>query len=901
MAGSPNKLPGPTPSPASLRVLRDAVSQLAQRGTAGVEAVRTAFISGDAPLRQVSSGSKADFINRFADRGVPENIIRSTAQFGLSTSPVGTTSPPPKVELDFVEIGVDRLFGSLDAFYTRTVFSTLLTDLNQISYFRVLRATDTDATEVQKPAFSALIDLASTSQVRTKSAQGFVNSAGQAGQVGVGNKLLDFVGSDSFSGQRVVIGSSSLRPLPAVPNTNRGVSQAGLISIQNADRSVLEDVAFYVNQRTLTPAQQVQLPLTVGRKSGVHLIKGETVGSPSSIVVASNFIGFSEVARLPARLARVIGNYAELEYFDPSVVHGGSYSYCVVPVTKDGFSGPRTRIVRANVVRNVPPESPTISYSVISCIPHFSIRCSGSFIDHVEVFRRGGAIPATALVISSQDSLIDRIVPNPVLNGFCHIGDVGTGVNRAAPFVDRMVSPGQHLDYRFYTVDSFGLKSATPFSCSISIPDVGLRTPLSIPSITAEQGSGGRAINVLMQSDDPRVIGFVLQRRDRSISEKSFRGSTQPDYFTFGRTTAKRSRSRFGPALNQNSNGAWNGVFVAASGSASFVDLTVEFDRVYQYSTFGVDVRGNATPSISDSPVFVAVKPVIDPPVSLTGTVSVGATGPQAIVISWSGGTVDFSPNDLIGDQDVLSASSQRSVFQVERRTVGEFIWQAMPAVTGTSFVDRFAAGKSPKFRPPYPIPGEQYDYRVIAMQSGAFISTHTQPIRIPFLPEVVAPDFVWVRTSPTQLRPLEIVISWEYDGIFIDRWEVERAVTNKLFGAKITSMDSQQARSLNYAQVASVPREASRGIGLSMKPPLLDSRTSIGNRFFIDRNVTMANSYFYRVRAVDSVNRVSDWTYGGIALSDSPFDRKFLSSLSDDEKTLLALDPRPLSGWEAE
>ena len=886
-------------SPAPIRVLREAVSQLAQRGTTDVQAVRTAFITGDAPLKRASSGSKADFIDRFSGPGIGRDMTRSTAQFGITTSPVGTSVAPPRAELDFVEVGVDRLFGSLDAFYTRCVFSILSSDLPQVDYFRVLRAVG-DPADVQRPAFSALMDMSSVQSGRTKSPHGAINSTFHADGVGVGNKVLDFVREDSFSGQRVVIGSSSLRALPTVLNTNR-VFGEGLLSLPNADRSVLENITFYVNQRSLSPTKAIQLPLSVGRRNGINVIRGETVGSPSSLVVMGNSLGFSEVARIPAKTARIVGLYSELEYFDPSVVYGGSYSYYVVPVARVGFHGPRSRVISVEVLRNVPPATPDVMFSVTSCIPRFSIRCSGSFVDHVEVFRRGGPVSENVVVLSTQRAIVDLISPTQVLNGFSHIGDVGVGVNRAAPFIDRNVSPGQHLDYRFYTVDSFGLKSATPFSCSISIPDIGVKTPLAIPSLTAEQGPGGRTVNVSMQSDDPRVIGFILGRRELVTAESAYRGPTQPAYFTFGSTTAKRSRSRFGPSLNQNSDAAWNGTFVAFSGSASFIDQTVEFDRIYQYSVAGVDVRGNMTSHVAGSPVFVVVKPVLDAPVSITGTVISRDGAPSSVLISWAGGTADFSPNDLIGDQDVLAATAQRSVFQVERRTVGEAIWQSMPAVTGTSFVDRVSTGPGPKFRPPFPAAGQQYDYRVIAMQSGAFVSNHSPSVRIPVIPEVERPAAIWVRASVTSQRPMSIVVSWEYDGIFVDRWEVERASTNKVFGAKVTSMDSQLARGLNYSQVASVPREASRGIGLSMQPPLLDPRVSVGNRFFIDRDVSMANSYFYRVRAIDPVGRPSDWTYGGILLSDSPFDRKFFSSLSDQEKAGLAADPRPLSGWEAE
>lgn len=898
-APTPVRLPSPIPPAASVKVLRVAVSQLSTRGTSDVQAVRQSFVSSVPPLQTVSSGSKADFINRFGGTGVSADITKSTAQFGLSTAPIVAQTPPPKPELDFIEIGTDVSFGVLDSFFTRVVFSITTEELTRVSYFRILRARN-GRVVAAKPAFSALTDMLPIGS-KSKSTEQSSNAAFRANAIGVGNKLTDFVEDDYFKRQRVVVGSSSLRPLPPTVNSNRRGTPNALVSIANGDRSVLENVSFYVNQRTLTPSQQVSLPLVVAQRNGLNVLRGSTVGSPPSIISEDNSLGFSEVARIPAVASRRLGLYSEMEYFDPAVVYGASYVYCVVAVAKTGFSGPRTRLVTANILRAVPPSSPTVMYGVASGVPRFSVKCSGAFADHVEVFRRGGVPPSSVIILSSNRKMIDGGVSVRLGSGFYHIGDVGIGADRSNVFVDRSVSPGQRLDYRFYAVDSFGLKSSTPFSCSLALPDVGVVVPLALPSITAEQAPGDRTLSVLVSSDDPRMTGFVVHRRDLTLHENSYREPVQPDYFTLGLTTPKRSRSRSGPSLNQNSNGAWNGVYSSAGGSASFLDRTVEFDRVYQYSAYGVDVRGNRTSTAISTPVLVTVKPVLDSPTGLTGTVISDAGAPVGVVLSWTAGALDFSPNDLIGDQNFLAATNQRSVFQVERREVGKPVWQAMPAVTGNYFIDYVRSQPAPKFRPGFAVATAEYDYRVISMQSGAFVSVHTVPVRIPVFPEISAPTMVWVRTSPTSIRPMNIVVSWEYDGVFVDSWEVERAVTNKIFGSKVLSMDSQEARGLSYNQIAKIARESSRGDGLSVLNANRDRKVFIGNRFVSDRDVSMANSYFYRVRALDSAGRVSDWSYGGIVLSDSPFDRKFLSSLSDSEKAALVLDSRPLSKWERE
>lgn len=900
------KLPIPVRPPAPIKTLRDAVSSLAIRGTQEVSTVRQAFVTSAPPLPVFSSGSKASFITGFstpttligAATIAATNIVVSTAQFGLATAPVVAPVPPPRPELDFVEVGTDRATGVLDSFFSRVVFSMATADLPRVSYFRILRAR-LGRVSAPVPAFSAMADSTPLAS-RTKSFESTSNGAFRAAGIGVGNALTTFVADDTFSKQRVVISSSSLRPLPPVLNTNRrGSSSAALLSIPNGDRSVIENVRFYVNQRTVAPRTPLGLPLFAGQRQGATVLQGSSVGNSTSIISVGNAPGFSEIARIPVSRGRQVGAFNEFEYIDPSVVYGAGYSYYVVAVSSFGFEGVRTRMVDAEIVRTIPPSTPVVMFAVLGNVPRFSISCSGSFTDHVEVFRRGGAVPESVRLLSTQRAMIDRGTPMRMDSGFYHIGDVGVGPARGSPFVDRDVSPGQSLEYRIYSVDSFGLKSATPFSCSVFLPDHGKVIPLATPAITAEQVTGDRIIRISISCEDSRVTSFVLSRRELTTRENAYKQPTHPDYFRLGVTDPLRARSRSGPALNQFSSRAWNGILRAVSGSAQFDDVTIEFDRIYQYSVHGIDLRGNITADAPSSPIFVAVKPVSDAPTGVTGTLVTDQSGnPSGVLIGWSVGTVDFSPLELIGDQDVFAATEKRSVFQVERRLLGSPVWSALPVTTATHFIDPVSAVQAPKFRPEYALVNSTYDYRVIAMQSGAFISAHTDPVRVIVTPEIFPPSVLAVRSTPTSIRPLSVVVSWQYDGAFVDGWEIERAATNKVFGSRITSMDSGLARGLPYSAVGRITRESSRALGISSIGRAQDPRVFGGNRFFIDRDVSMANSYFYRVRAFDPMGRVSDWVYGGIQLTDSPFDRKFMSSLSDIEKSALALDSRELPGW---
>lgn len=893
----PKNIPPPPAekSPGSaLKELRGTVNTLVRRGIREVSAVRDAFATGLPPLQTFSSSSKADFLTRFSDSASGSALIGSTAQLGLRTATVIAPVRPPRPELDFVEVISDRAIGVLDSFVTRVVFSIPTDQLGKISYFRVLRARS-GRVDAPVPSFNALAE-SSPLGARTKSPELLSNMAFRVADVGVGNALTRFVADDSFSGQRAVIASGSLRLPPSPANTNRqGGGPGQLVSLHGGDRSVVEDVVFATNQRLISPRDPLALPLTVGRRNGLNVLQGSSVGSSAVIVSEGNSLGFFELSRITSARGRQVGSFTEFECIDPSVIYGCGYSYYIVAVSRVGFESVRSRIVDVEVVRNVPVESPVVLFSIAGGNPRFNIRCPGRFIDHIEIFRRGGRALDRVRLLSTDRAMIDGGVPIRTESGFCHLGDVPIGSDRIAMFTDYHVAAGESLEYRIYSVDCFGLKSSTPFSCSIVMPDHGAHAPLPKPIISAEQLSGDRRVGITISCDES-VGAFYLARRDVGVGEKFYRQPTHPAYFTIGARDALRARSRGGPLLNQFSSLAWNGILQAISGSAQFIDNAVQLDRTYQYSVQAVDVHGNRSQSAMSTPVFVASKPVFDAPSSVSGTLLLDGDIPVGVMVSWTASTIDFSPLDLIGDQDVLDATRTRSVFQVERRAVGDVAWTSLPSTTSSYFIDPVSSAVAPSFRPPYAEMSRVYEYRVIAMQSGAFVSSHTDLIRVSVVPPLDKPPVVVVRSTPTSLRPLSVVLSWHYEGSFVDGWEVERAVTNKLFGARISSMDSSIARGLSYTSVGRITRESSRGLGVSTN----DRRSDLpGNRTFTDRDVSMANSYFYRVRAFDILGRTSAWTYAGIHLSDSPFDRKLMSSLSDDERSALTLDPRSLAGWE--
>lgn len=874
--------------------LRDSVMNVAKSGLTAVDAVRDAFGAGVAPFQKIGSGSISNYLNSFTADELGSKLIKDTARFGIVTAPGGMLNAIPKAELDSVAIVEDRHRGVLDQFTARLTISLHSVDLTRVESVRILRSYVGRA-QVPRPSFTAVME---TPPTNNKGADPLFSKLLRANELGVGNKVTNFVADTGGSTSRSVT-SPAERRLPAVLptlNTNKPEEfvSTGLVSMAGVDRSVVENITFYLNRRSLGDLPEpARPPLTVGSRSGINVLHGSRVSSVGNILPSSNGLEFSPIGTVTPHgsSVRQVGDITEITFVDPSVVFGAIYTYFVVAVGLNGEVGPRSRMVEVTVSRTVPPARPVVTYGLTAGQPRFSIKCSpGS--SHVEVFRSGRAALISSMMGSDESLIIEG--PSNKVGEFYHTGDLGLGPDGSTTFIDHDVIPGDRPTYRFYSVDPYGLKSQTPFSCSMMIPSHGERLPLSIPSITTEQVSSGQGvIRVSVTCDDDRVMAFNFSRRDITANERAVHQANQPEYFTLGRVDGKRAGSRRGPMPLDT---PWPSVLMASAGSASFIDTTVRLDRVYQYAVQAIDRRGNKSFMVGAQPVGVYSKPPIDSPTDLTAKLLVEEGLPRGVMLTWTPGTVDVSPNQLLDDQDVLAATSIRTVFQVERRQKGAPFWDSMPATSESYFVDPAIESQTPSSRPPYVIKGLEYEYRVLSMQSGGFISPRTDSIRVTVTPTPPAPSTIWVRSSDPAIRPLVVVVSWDMDSKFVDHWEVQRATANKIYAARVSSMDSTLARELQYDTVANIPPESSRATGLQTDSVItLDPTVYVGRRFYIDSDVDLANSHFYRVRSVGQLGVVSDWTYGGVSVTDYTFDRKLLSTLSDDEKVMLTTDARPI------
>lgn len=871
--------------------LRRSVVRIAEVGRNSVTAVRDAFQTGETPFQGATSGSVSNYLDSFVSDRLGSELIKGTAHFGLATSRGGTVLQPPKPELDEAAVIEDRERGVLDQFTVRLTVSIPEPDAQRARTIRILRA-DLGPIRAPRPTFGALLD---STPASGKSSSSALSAAKRIGELGVPNLLTSFVGADLTSPGLSVTAPAERQLSEPVPprNTNRDRIPTGLLSIEGVDRSVLENVTFYLNRRAIgdvpEPPRSALIP---NATSGINVLKGAGVSTGGTLVQTSNVMEFISIGTVSPGSpgSRTVGSVIEMDLVDPSVVYGAAYAYYAATVGDNGELGPRSRIVNVSISKAIPPAAPDVTYSFTGGAPRFLIRCP-SRCDHVEVFRSGRAALISAVMGSDQALIIQE--PSGKVGDFYHVGDLGLGPDGSTCFIDRDVSPGDRVTYRFYAVDPYGLKSQTPFTCEMRIPGPGDRIPLGIPSITTEQvRAGEQSVRVSVNVDDDRIVGFVFSRKDITIGERSVHQANQPELVSWGATDPKRAGSRRGPTPLDLE---WPSIIMSTQGSASFIDSSVRIDRVYQYGVYGIDVRGNRTFLVGAQPVGVYSKPTIDPPTDFKVTLSMLDREPVGVLLSWTPGTVDFSPNDLLEDQDVLAATAVRSAFQVERRQKGAPFWDAMPATTESYFLDPILSNNAPAFRPPYAVKGLDYEYRVLAMQSGGFVSPRTDPISISVSPPPTAPTTIWVRSSSVAVRPLVVVVSWDMPSDFIDHWEVQRAATNKIFGLKISSMDSVQARSLTYQTIAKMTPEASRAAGLKRDiSSTVDRSIYVGRRFYVDSDVDPSNCYFYRVCSVGK-GVSSDWTYGGIQLLDHAFDRKLLSTISDDTKLELASDERPI------
>lgn len=793
--------------------------------------------------------------------------------FGVRSAVPGDSSKSTKVELDRVEVNRGAL-GSIDSTYCTIAFSIAESDLGSAAVARVMRADLGVSPYAVPPTLRGISDLSVSSTTR-KELDPIYRVAMTLSASSIGSQLSEIVRDDAVVGYRTAAGSNAfLRTDDSVLSSNRTTGTGELLSVAGIDVAVARNPAFYMNRRALgdVPAAELPREIPVGSRlptlAAADQVKLPDQSSLDAIVERRNSYDFREISTvvLSRPRGRTIGSFIEFTVDDPSVVYGRRYVYYVSIIDPNMRSGVRSRLVQIDVVFMQTPSVPEVSYVVIDGTPRFSISSSGA--SKFEVYRKGGNPRVDLSVIGDRSAVVGSTKATKLPSGYVRIDDINADHSGRATFIDRDVRRGQTISYRFYSVNGFEMKCQTPFECTISLPDRSRKVILGRPSISVSLSQDAKSIDVSISLDDDRVSGFVLLRRDVTLGESAYHSPNEPGTLIMTQKDIKRRNSSIGERLVDPL--VWNGRVVRTGTFTSFKDRFVQIDHIYQYCVYGVDRRGNTTDSVPSSLVGVYLKPLVDAPRDL-----IGQFDGSRVKLSWTYPGNDVDLMEMVNG----TSESTKTVFQVERRPQGGS-WESLPAVSGTEMSDEISSDRL----------HTKYEYRVIAIQRGGFVSPYSEPILVETSVVPVDPANLRVRTTPLSSRPVMVVVSWDYSGSDVDRWEVERAVVNKIAAAKITSLTSGEIDSLKFDRAGIVTRESSRASAASSDGQFFrDPRVFMGNRVYIDQDVSLIDSYVYRVRAISNDGSKSGWAVKGVLMVDSPFDRKLSSIMTDREKSALS------------
>lgn len=918
-------------------------------------------------------GPIAPQISRRIHAAAPDIVLHSVGsllpirEVGHITALYNTAVP----EVDHISVELDKKRGTIDCFYARVVFSLPRSKVaaGNIRAVRIFRSTveSPDFMKDRPPLSLHAIERLKTdrNRSRTKNDNSIFAMEQRLRENGIANALTNLIPVDPLRNIRVaaVADNQELNiPPPIIPRIDTRNEQllSSFVSpelFSHIDRSVITDLKVLRNIQLQNPAL-VRKDLT----SNVHIgrapaavISGigdaalrqlsENTGPRTKLIVdQNNKQEFKEIAFVaPDKLSStVVGELVTFSFDDETIQYGKGYRYYLLTVDNNMLESVRSRIVEINVDGLRIPECPRrVFASIMEGNVMMNTQVDDLLVEKFEIFRKeadpGLARPEQRPVrlISSDLGFTSTIaLRERQRNNFIQIGEALNGMGASgASFFDRTVQRGQKYVYRIYSVDVFGNKSECPYEFAIFVPEPQLKpTELKRPTILVEVDSATNKSKVTIQCDDPRVQGLFLGRRDLTLRQNAFVPPGQVNRIKFGANDHGQGGRRFEDVklVDHSKDVAWTGYFPNNGQQIVFIDQNVTFDHSYQYRVYGVDRYGNQTSFEYSKNVAIVRRPFINTPLNLSADVQTSGDTVTGVKLTWDDGNLDVSAEDMVGSQEKLEDTAVRTLFQVERRKVGEDRWHEFPLVSETSFVDpTVAAGAPPNFRPEYLQVNQRYVYRVEAVQSGSFISNFSNPVEVFVGFPILAPVEFRARASDTKARPFYVMLNWNTDpssGV-VDKWEIQKAEVNNIAAARLNTRNPADFENLDFKPFREVYLEASRfrsivsdattipvPVGLPFRPvrpvpgvfnpfsrvnqlpippkPIAITRgrgTIIGEHHYMDTAVVFGNTYFYRIRAVSPEGTQSDWIYKGVKVTDETFEKKLDSVLTNNERVALS------------
>jgi hypothetical protein len=836
---------------------------------------------------------------------------------GIPTRTINTVVP----ELESVAVDLDPHKGMIDGFFAHVTFNVKYNPRSNVKAFRVFRAS------IDNPSYTRPLGMiSSTGLQRIQAAGGKKNQdfvsfiQARLQESGVSNAITALTPLNPFTNLRTSTSDSTLFVPPARPGQNFESSDGVPEALAHLDRSVLQNVKILANLQNDTRLGSSVSLITAGIRvgalanNGLHtgLMQRNQIAMTRSnnqlMVEQNNRDNFEEIAFLTPDKVREkrIGNLVEYSWDDTTILYGRGYKYFVVSVDSNMNQSSRSQMASIVVEGLRVPERPrTVVVSPAQTSISLAMSAEDQLIEKFEIYRReddpnARRITHAVTIADSRGFAVSTRERTIGQNNFLLIGETANPIKGGASFNDKDVKPGGRYLYRIYSVDVFGNKSESPKEVTAIIPDLEAGASyLRKPTILAERDATTQKMRVTFGCTDKNVTILKLERRDLSTGQQNF--TTPSDYsrVIMGKGKVLRRHSIEGEKMQGSDTGyVWNGIFDNRGDEIVFIDHSVTIDHIYQYRVHGLDVYGTRTSYDVSRPVMVIRRPFIDAPLQLTSSMVYGDSSLQGVRISWQDANLNYSAEDLLGSQAQLQDSSVRTLYQIERKKMKEEIWQRFPLVAGTEIFDPVAlrGTKAPSYRPSYLELNEVYEYRVQAVQTGAFISNFTtiMPVFVGY--QVFHPESFMLKTPPTNTRPFYVMLNWNTDpksGI-VDYWEIERAEVNNFAASRLNMRNPSDFDRLTYKPFRSVYREASR-FSSQERDARNSSKMISGQHHYMDTMVDFGNSYVYRIRAVNVSKEPSQWVYKGVKLTNGIFEQKLREILTLEERDLLTKSFEPM------
>lgn len=924
-----------------------------QRGSKGatydesdLEALQRSF--AEAIVAAQGSGSVSDVVRRMKESAARE-ILRSGASTNAISGRHNLSSRLNKAtpDIDYARVSIDER-GVIDKFSVElhvTLSKKQLRDesVRALRIFRAKKATP-ESTRGALPRLSrrAMDSIAADPlRIREKNTALHANALDRRLRSrGIETALSMTTEVDDITGLRHGLTNTSASLDDAIRPRERTISSddEAVIALSSfidvppggtsIDMSVIDDLKSMHNIQIQNPSLRVRRSPTqtsgfgvVGRdtveKLGHRQIRDVRSSTKLRDVLVSekqNSVGYKELAIIPiSRLKRrTIGGLIEFTYVDPTVEIGETYTYYVTTIDDTSTESVRSKIVKTTVEDVRPPDPPkrvTVTHDdravTINALADSSIEKFEIYRKETDSNRLRTGQQKIIAVGGSNSFALERESRDVIGNGFAQIGESLATFGGSSPFIDRTAVPGRRYTYRIYAVDIFGNKSQDPKEVVVFFNERAERSvALSAPTIDVDMDRDTRFSRIRFSVDDNRVVSFFLERRNLTINEREFSVPHQPSHIRLGDCDAAGCNT-FEDTVLRSGDSRWTGHFFNGGSTIDFLDTSSRVDNTYQYRVHGVDRFGNITAYALSNPLFISRRPRITSP---TG-ISAEFDRDRGAILRWTPGDLDIGSEDRLGDRGELSASIVRTLYQVERKRIGEGRWLQFPMMETTELVDPIVVDdiESPDYRPPFLELDTKYAYRIASFQSGGFISNFSDEIHLSTFAPIGPPKGLRVKPCGTKCEPFYVALNWSSspgDGM-VDKWIIERAEVNNFAASKLNTSNSEDVKKLGFKRIATVHRESSRSRSRvdDIRDKTAETSLSVrkidtlaGDRHYIDKDVRFGNTYFYRVTAVGLVeDNVSTPTIRGIRLTDDSFDRKLASVVTQSERNRLSRTNEPL------